>query len=77
VGQLKHGAQILIATPFMAQADEESCSACKICADRCPTGAIEIDEFARIKNDLCIGCGVCVPTCSTQSMRLVRRPGAQ
>jgi heterodisulfide reductase subunit A-like polyferredoxin len=77
VGQLKHGAQILIPSPFVAHVDEEMCSACKVCADRCPMGAIEVDEFAKVKGDLCIGCGVCVPTCSTQSMSLVRRPAAQ
>jgi len=72
----KLGKQVLLRSPFMAQIGEETCNACKTCAERCPVGAIEVDQFADVDQDLCIGCGACVPTCKTESAKLVRRPGA-
>jgi len=77
VGQLKHGVQILVPSPFMAQVDEETCNACKACVEACPMGAIEVDEFADVDGSTCIGCGVCVPTCSVDAISLVRRPVAE
>lgn len=73
----KLGAPTFIPSPFMAQVDEETCDACKTCAERCPVGAIEVDDFSSVNQDICIGCGVCVPTCKTKSMRLVRRPAVE
>ena len=70
----KLGAPTFIPTHFMAQVDEETCNACKTCAERCPVGAIEVDDFSSVNQDICLGCGVCVPTCKTKSMKLVRRP---
>lgn len=73
----KLGAPTFIPSPFMAQVDEETCNACKTCAERCPVGAIEVDGFSSVNQDICLGCGVCVPTCKTKSMRLVRRPAVE
>lgn len=73
----KLGAPTFIPSPFMAQVDEETCNACKTCAERCPVGAIEVDDFSSVNQDICLGCGVCVPTCKTKSMRLVRRPAVE
>ena len=70
----KLGAPTFIPSHFMAQVDEETCNACKTCAERCPGGAIEVDDFSSVNQDICLGCGVCVPTCKTKSMKLVRRP---
>jgi len=73
----KLGAPTFIPSPFMAQVDEETCKACKTCAERCPVGAIEVDDFSSVNQDICLGCGVCVPTCKTKTMRLVRRPAVE
>jgi Pyruvate/2-oxoacid:ferredoxin oxidoreductase delta subunit len=73
----KLGAPTFIPSPFMAQVDEETCNACKTCAERCPVGAIEVDDFSSVNQDICLGCGVCVPTCKTKTMRLVRRPAVE
>jgi len=50
--------------------NEEKCTACGICIDRCPEKAI-----VRVKNDkafvqeeLCVGCGECVPFCPAQAI---------
>ena len=67
------GANVLGKSGFIATVDEETCSACQICADRCPVDAISVEGYAIVDEEKCLGCGVCVPTCSTESMRLARR----
>ena len=71
------GAPTFIPSPFVARSDEEQCNACRTCADRCPVGAIQVEEYAIVDRALCLGCGVCVPTCKTGSMSLVRRTQAE
>ena len=47
------------------------CSQCGVCADECPTGAIQADGTAySIDADACTGCGLCAKACPTGSMRL-------
>jgi heterodisulfide reductase subunit A-like polyferredoxin len=53
----KSSMPIFIASPFVAQADEQICNACHTCADRCPVNAIEVGEFAIIDASICLGCG--------------------
>jgi len=69
----KSGTPVFMSSPFMASADEELCNACYTCADRCPVGAIEVEDHAVIDAERCLGCGVCVISCSTAAMALVRR----
>lgn len=69
----KLGARVFIPSPFRAEIDGETCNLCETCAERCPVGAIKIEELALVNKDICIGCGVCVPACTTKSISLVRR----
>jgi NAD-dependent dihydropyrimidine dehydrogenase PreA subunit len=62
--------------PFVAVSNEDVCTACETCADRCPVDAVKVDEVSVVDGDTCIGCGVCVVGCTTESMRLERRPEA-
>lgn len=77
IGINEAGLKLLVPSNFISQVDEESCSGCKTCVERCPVGVIEVEECAIIDKDLCIGCGVCVLTCKTESLKLVRRPEEQ
>lgn len=57
---------------YVAAVDEDLCTACGICLERCQVHAINIEDFAAI-NERCIGCGLCVTTCPTEAIALVRR----
>jgi NAD-dependent dihydropyrimidine dehydrogenase PreA subunit len=74
VGHREPGAKVLQPSEFVAQIDEQTCTACNICGERCPVGAIEVDVCASVDMETCLGCGVCFPTCATKSVTLVRRP---
>lgn len=52
-----------IGSPKCPDTDTELCSGCGVCADVCPTGAINAAEPACTKADLCIKCCACVKAC--------------
>ena len=59
---------------FIVQLDEEACSACEACVDRCQVKAVSMTGYApEIDYSLCIGCGLCVSTCPTEALSLVAR----
>ncbi len=69
----------VVASPFIASADPETCDGCGVCVDRCQIDAIDLqNEKVSLNEDRCIGCGLCVSTCPTDSLSLVRKlPGVQ
>ena len=71
------GTPTFIPSPFIAHADESDCNACGLCADRCPVGAITVEDTASVNTKLCLGCGVCVPSCDTKAITLKRRQPLQ
>ena len=65
---------MLMATYFLRETDEDECIACENCVDICPVDAVKIaDGVAKVDQDWCIGCGVCVSRCSTGAIRLVEK----
>ncbi|MCK4466924.1 MAG: 4Fe-4S binding protein [Desulfobacterales bacterium] len=55
---------------FKAFVDSESCVGCGTCVDVCPTGAISVEEIARVDPKRCIGCGCCVDQCPQGALAL-------
>jgi Pyruvate/2-oxoacid:ferredoxin oxidoreductase delta subunit len=54
--------------------DQDKCSACGVCEDRCHVDAIAvIDEAAKVEKDKCIGCGLCATTCPDEAITLCKR----
>ncbi|HVO77835.1 MAG TPA: 4Fe-4S binding protein, partial [Methanomassiliicoccales archaeon] len=49
--------------------NEDVCTDCGICADSCPTGAIDPETFER-NEDVCIRCMACVEDCPSGALRL-------
>ena len=63
---------------YVARVDRESCVGCGECEERCPAGAVALDEHevARVDTEQCLGCGVCVPNCTGEAIALGRREEA-
>jgi len=61
---------------YQARVDQDQCSGCEICLDRCQMGAVTMGGEGRagIDQDRCIGCGLCVTTCPEEAIRLVPKP---
>jgi H+/Na+-translocating ferredoxin:NAD+ oxidoreductase subunit B len=63
------------ASNFMVQVNEDNCTLCEVCVDRCPMDAFTMtDDFAQVNLDLCVGCGLCVSTCEYDALKMVNRP---
>jgi ferredoxin len=66
---------VLMATYFIRETDEEECSGCGACVDVCPVLAVGMEgDLPRVDTDWCIGCGVCGTVCPTGAARVVLRP---
>ena len=63
-----------VASNYFAVVDQDLCTGCGVCLERCQMDAIEIEETARIVAARCIGCGLCVPTCPEEAVTLVAKP---
>jgi NAD-dependent dihydropyrimidine dehydrogenase PreA subunit len=68
---------------FLAVVDEDECSGCKVCVDRCPFEAIEMKpgpdpkkQKSSVDPAKCKGCGLCIITCKPNAMtyKIVRPP---
>ncbi|MBP7738569.1 MAG: 4Fe-4S binding protein [Spirochaetes bacterium] len=61
---------------YRAVVDENLCTACGACRDRCQVkGVIEIGGTAMI-SDRCIGCGLCVSSCPLEAIKMTRKEDA-
>jgi Fe-S-cluster-containing hydrogenase component 2 len=62
---------------FRAVVDDELCTGCEECIDRCFFGAIEMihitskESKAVIDQDKCFGCGLCVIACDFDALTMV------
>jgi electron transport complex protein RnfB len=66
-------ASVIAHSGFACRVDESACSACGLCQERCPFGAITVDGTAHVEAIRCAGCGVCTVACPNQALTLVRR----
>ncbi len=60
---------------FMAVVDQEKCSGCGTCQDRCFFGALSLVEtgdqkISTLTPQKCLGCGLCMVTCSQDAISL-------
>jgi len=55
--------------------EEDMCSGCELCVDRCPADAISMreDGIAQVTHEKCLGCGVCEVVCGQGAMSLQKR----
>ncbi len=65
---------MLAISNFELNIDEDSCSGCGDCIERCQMDALSLqNEVIEVNAGTCIGCGNCVTVCPTESLSMVRR----
>jgi Na+-translocating ferredoxin:NAD+ oxidoreductase subunit B len=55
---------------FKAVVDEEACTACGDCSDRCPVRAVAVEDMALVDRDKCLGCGLCAGVCTAEAITI-------
>ena len=71
----QHGTPMLAPSGYVCTVDVNLCTACGVCADICPFGAISVDgDAASLRDGACMGCGVCVRACPQEALSLARDP---
>ena len=65
----------VIHTNYYALVDEDLCTACEACVERCQMDAITVDDAALVNLNRCIGCGLCVTDCPTEAITLRQKAG--
>jgi len=69
----RDGALPLInSTYYLSVIDQEVCTGCGICVERCPTDAITLNKDGVAERDeaACFGCGICARFCPEQAVSL-------
>ena len=65
----------LARSDFLAQVDEDACTGCETCLERCHFGALSVPEGVCVVDPMqCMGCGLCVSECPDDALCLIRRP---
>ena len=65
-------------TNYYAAVDEDLCTECETCGDRCQMDAIHYEDgVASVDRLLCIGCGLCVTTCPDGAIQLFAKERAK
>jgi electron transport complex protein RnfB len=58
---------------FEAVVDADECVSCEECIDRCPVGAITVDDVAVVDRAKCLGCGLCASACPSEAIAMCLR----
>ena len=59
---------------YLAKVNEDLCTGCEECVERCHFGAISMENaVAKVNPAFCMGCGVCKPGCPVEAISLNRK----
>jgi ferredoxin len=63
---------LINSTYHLSMIDQDVCSGCGVCVERCPTDAIKLNDegIAERDEDACFGCGVCARFCPEGAISL-------
>lgn len=63
--------------PFTPVVDDDICTQCEICIERCPSGAVSLADRIRMDVDSCILCAACLKSCPESAISLSSTPIAE
>ncbi|QTA88234.1 4Fe-4S binding protein [Desulfonema magnum] len=66
-----------VCSNYYVTVNEENCTACGTCEERCQMNAITVEDTAQVSLARCIGCGICVAACDSEAMVLVEKDASE
>lgn len=70
---VKYDIPLMASSGYVAQLDNDICTACGTCIDVCPFSALSENEICvAVDWERCMGCGICVELCPNEAISLVR-----
>jgi electron transport complex protein RnfB len=74
-GMVEYGSLNSVArSDFYARLDEELCTGCEDCIDRCQFNALSmVNDVCQVDRNFCFGCGLCVTSCSSSALSLEQK----
>jgi Pyruvate/2-oxoacid:ferredoxin oxidoreductase delta subunit len=69
---IKDGIRVIDPSRFQAVVDQDQCTACGTCLERCYFGALQTneEEKAFVVGEKCLGCGLCRVVCPVEAISL-------
>ncbi len=62
---------------YRLKIDPAACTGCEDCVDRCPMGALAVEnEVVHVNSGRCIGCGLCNSVCPSEALSMERMDDA-
>ena len=74
-GMVEYGSEHSIArSDFYAIVDEDQCTGCESCLERCLFDAMTmVNGICEVNKMNCYGCGLCISSCATDALSLVQK----
>jgi len=58
---------------FESIINQDTCSGCGTCIERCPVEAISVENTATVNRERCLGCGLCASVCPEEAITIELR----